>query len=90
MGQINVKIKLMPSSPEVNLKEIEEKTKIVIEENEGSNVYFEEEPIAFGLTAIIVFFIWPEKKELEPLENLLEKIENVSSKQLLDIRKAIG
>ena len=90
MGQINVKIKLMPSSPEVNLKEIEKKTKIVIEENEGSNVYFEEEPIAFGLTAIIVFFIWPEEKELEPLENLLEKIENVSSKQVLDIRKAIG
>ena len=90
MGQINVKIKLMPSSPEVNLKEIEEKTKIVIEGNGGSNVYFEEEPIAFGLTAIIVFFIWPEEKELEPLENLLEKIENVSSKQVLDIRKAIG
>ena len=90
MGQINVKIKLMPSSPEVDLKEIEGKTKTAIEENGGLIVRFEEEPIAFGLKAIIVFFIWPEEKELEPLENLLEKIDNVSSEQMLDIRKAIG
>ena len=90
MGHINVKIKLMPSSPETNLKEIIEKAKSIIEENNGSNVHFEEESIAFGLKAIIIFFIWPEEKELEPLENLLEKIDNVSSEQMLDIRKAIG
>ena len=90
MGRINVKIKIMPSSPEVNLKEIEEKTRTAIEENGGKIIRFEEELIAFGLKAVIVFFIWPEEKELEPLESILEKIENVSSEQVLDMRKAIG
>jgi len=90
MGYVNVKIKLMPSSPETNLKGIKEKAKSIIEENNGSNVHFEEEPIAFGLKAIIVFFIWPEEKELEKLENFLEKIENVVSEQVIDMRKVIG
>lgn len=90
MGHVNVKIKLMPSSPETNLEEIKERAKSVIEENKGSNVYFEEEPIAFGLKAVIIFFIWPEEKELEKLEGFLEKIENVSSEQVIDMRRAIG
>lgn len=90
MGYVNVKIKLMPSSPETNLEEIKEKAKSLIEENKGSNVHFEEEPIAFGLKAVIIFFIWPEEKELEPVENLLEKIENVVSEQVVDMRRAIG
>ena len=90
MGYVNVKIKLMPSSPETNLEEIKEKAKSVIEESKGSNVYFEEEPIAFGLKAVIIFFIWPEEEELEKLEGFLEKIENVSSEQVIDMRRAIG
>lgn len=85
-----VKIKLMPSSPETNLEEIKEKTKKLIESEDGKGVKFEEELIAFGLKAVIVFFLWDEEKELEPLENSLEKIENVNSVQTIDIRKAIG
>ena len=90
MGDISVKIKLMPSSVETNLEEIKEKSKKILEEKGGKNVRFEEEPIAFGLKAIIVFFIWSEEKELESIEKNLEKIENVNSLQVLDIRKTIG
>ncbi|MCH8945892.1 MAG: elongation factor 1-beta [Nanoarchaeota archaeon] len=90
MGDISVKIKLMPSSVETNLEEIKEKSKAILEEKGGKNVRFEEEPIAFGLKAIIVFFIWSEEKELESIEKYLEKIENVNSLQVLDIRKTIG
>jgi elongation factor 1-beta len=90
MGNISVKIKLMPSSVETNLEEIKEKSKAILEEKSGKNVRFEEEPIAFGLKAIIVFFIWPEEKELESIEKSLEEIENVNSLQVLDIRKTIG
>ena len=90
MGSMNIKIKLMPSSPETNLEEIKKHAKIIIEENKGLNVSFEEEPIAFGLKAIIVSFIWSEEKELEPLENLIEKIENVASEKIIDMRRSIG
>ena len=84
-----VKIKFMPSSPETNLEEIKEKARKLIENEGGKGVKFEEEPIAFGLKAVIVFFLWDEGKELEPLENSLEKIENVNSVEMIDMRKAI-
>jgi|TARA_B100001971_G_C17701439_1_gene291875 elongation factor 1-beta len=84
-----VKIKLMPSSPETNLEEIKEKVKKLIKNGDGKGVKFEEEPIAFGLKAVIVFFLWDEGKELEPLENSLEKIENVNSVEMMDMRRAI-
>ena len=90
MGSMSVKIKLMPSSVKTNLKEIKEKSKAILEEKGGKNVCFEEEPIAFGLKAIIVFFIWPEEKELESIEKNLEEIENINSSQVLDIRRTIG
>jgi len=85
-----IKIKIMPSAVDTDLAEIKEKTKKLIEEKEGKSVKFEEEPIAFGLKAVIVFFLWDEEKELEPLEKELEKIENINSIQTIDIRRAIG
>jgi len=90
MGYVNVKIKLMPSSPETNLEEIKNEAKSEIEKNEGKNVSFKEEPIAFGLKAIIAFFILPEEKELDEIEKSLEEIENVVSEQVIDMRRAIG
>ena len=47
MGIALITIKLMPSSPEVNLEEIKEKAKEVVEKGQGKNPRFEEEPIAF-------------------------------------------
>lgn len=90
MGDMSVKIKLMPSSVETDLEKIKEISKAILEKNNGKNVRFEEELIAFGLKAIIIFFIWPEEKELESIEKSLEEIENVNSLQVLDIRRTIG
>jgi len=91
MGITLIKIKLMPTSPEVNLEEIKEKTKSVIESNKGSKVSFEEEPIAFGLKALIAKFEQNEDDgELEPIENALKEIENVSSVKIIDMRRAFG
>jgi len=90
MGIAVVKIKLMPSSPETDLGKIKEDTKKIIEEKDGKNCKFEEEPIAFGLTAIIAFFVWPEEQELEELEEKLKKVDDVNSIQVIDIRRAIG
>jgi elongation factor 1-beta len=90
MGIVAVKIKIMPSSPEVNLKEIEEETKKLIQQKGGENPKIKEEAVAFGLNAIIVLFAWPEEKPLEPLEASLKSIKNVSSVQVIDMRRAIG
>jgi translation elongation factor aEF-1 beta len=87
MGIAGIKIKIMPSSPEANLETIKEKIKELVEANGGKNRDYEEQPIAFGLKAIIAFFEWPEEKDLEPLETKLQEIQNVSSIQVIDMRK---
>ena len=90
MGTALLKIKLMPTSPEVNFEELKESVKSVVENGQGKNIFFEEEPIAFGLKAVILFFEIDESQELEPIEEGLEKIENVSSSQVIDMRRAFG
>jgi translation elongation factor aEF-1 beta len=86
-GVIGVKIKIMPTSPEANLKKIEESAKKIVEEDKGHNMEYSIEPIAFGLKAIIAFFQWPEEKSLEELEEKFRQIENVNSIQIIDMRK---
>ena len=91
MGIALIKIKIMPSSPDVNLEDIKKKAKIIIEKNKGKRVSFEEQPIAFGLKAIIISFEQDEKEgELDPIENALNKIKDVSSVQIIDMRRAFG
>jgi len=90
MGIAGVKIRIMPTSPEVDLEKLKKTAKIIVERMGGKNCNFEEEPIAFGLRAIIAFFAWPEELELESLERFLNKIEEVSSVQTIDMRRAFG
>jgi len=90
MGVAAVKIKIMPSSPEADLSKIEGNIKKTLEKNGIKNPMFEIEPIAFGLKAIIFTFGWPEEKELDSLEKELEKISDINSVQIIDIRRAIG
>ena len=80
----------MPSSPDVNLEEIKEKAKEVVEKGQGKNTRFEEEPIAFGLKAVMVFFDIDESQEMEPIEEGLRNMENVSSAEVTDMRRAFG
>ncbi len=88
MGTIAVKIKIMPSSPDTDLKKLTTNAKKLIESSGGKNSSFSEEPIAFGLKAIIAFFAWPEDKEIEKLETGLAKIKDVNSIQIIDMRRA--
>ena len=90
MGTALIKIKLMPISPESNLDEIKQKAKLILEEKKGKHPEFEEEAIAFGLKAVITSFQLDENDELDPIEEELKKIENVSSVQVIDMRRAIG
>lgn len=90
MAGAAVKIKIMPSSPDVNLDEIETKAKEIIETAEGRIGKIERESIAFGLNAIMILFAWDEDCDREALEEKLRQIENVNSAEIVDFRRAFG
>ncbi|MFQ5530983.1 MAG: elongation factor 1-beta [Candidatus Nanoarchaeia archaeon] len=90
MGTSGIKIKLMPSSPNTNLEEIKNIAKEIVESKQGKLREITEEPVAFGLKALIVFFELSEDIESEPIETALGEIENVSSAQVIDMRRLIG
>jgi translation elongation factor aEF-1 beta len=90
MGTALITIKIMPESVEANLEKIKESAKEIVESNKGKNTRFEEEPIAFGLKAVLTYFDIDEDDELEPIEQKLRKIENVQSVSVTDMRRAFG
>ena len=90
MGIALVKIKILPTSTEIDLEKLKETINSMVEGMGGKNCKIEEEPIAFGLVALIAFFAWPEEKELELLEGDMNKLEEVSSIQVIDMRRAFG
>ncbi len=90
MGTTLLKIKLMPTSPEVDFEGVKEKAKTIVEKGKGKNCTFEEEPIAFGLKALIISFDIDEEQELEPIEEGLRNMENINSAQVIDMRRAFG
>ena len=90
MGTALIKIKLMPSSLETDLEEIKTNSKEILESKQAKEISLEEEPIAFGLKALIISFSIDESIELDPIEQELEKIQNVNSIQVIDMRRAFG
>jgi translation elongation factor aEF-1 beta len=88
MSGINgVKYKLMPVSPDINLKEIEDAARKIVKEFGGNNKEYSIEDIAFGLKALIVFFFYSDDKDIDSMEEKLSNIQDVASAQLIDMRK---
>lgn len=85
-----IKVKIMPESPSTNLDEIETNAKEILTNQGSKSIRFEREPIAFGLTAVIVGFSWDDTQSNEEVVEELRKIENVSSAEVIDYRRAIG
>lgn len=90
MGTAIVKMKIMPNSVETNLKEIEEKAKKIVKKMAGTDAKIEEEPIAFGLKAIILQFPIDESKSIDDVEAKIKALPNVSSIDIIDFRRAFG
>jgi len=90
MGTALLQIKIMPESPDVNLKEIQKKAKIIIEKNQGKNPLFEIQPIAFGLSALIASFAMDESIQTGIFEDKLKEIPKVQSAEITDFRRAFG
>ena len=91
MATAGIQFKIMPEGVEVNLEELKEKIKEKINSFE-SGVFNDskEEPIAFGLKALIVTFALSEEEETEEVEKSINELEEVSSVELIDYRRAVG
>jgi elongation factor 1-beta len=90
MGFVAIQLKIMPDSPSADLNAIEKKAEEIITSMHKTLIKVEEQPIAFGLKAILLSFAWNDEIETEKLEAKLAQIENVSSVEILDVRKAFG
>ena len=77
-GLNGIKIKIMPNSPNANLKAIEKKAKEIVESFGGFNKEYSIEPVAFGLKALIVFFSFQKITTLKKLRMLLKKLKMFS------------
>ena len=85
MGEVLTTMKIMPESPEVDLGAI----KSTIEESMPEGAKLEsmaEEPIAFGLVAIILNFITEDGEGgSEPVEEMVSAIEGVASIEITGV-----
>ena len=92
MAQVVVTLKIMPKSPEVDLNNIETQAKAkIIDFSQSKEMKIEQEPIAFGLTALKIIFLMDENKgSIDPLEESIKTISGVNSVEAVDVRRAIG
>ena len=86
-----IQYKIMPESLDVNLEKLKEDAKTKVESFE-SGVFSDskEEPIAFGLKALIITIALSEDEESDKVEAALAEIEGVSSVEMIDYRRAVG
>lgn len=92
MAKVIVTLKIMPTSPEINLTKLQEKINEKIDSFAGDcEKKVTEEPIAFGLKALNIIFVMDEAKgSTEFLETQLSEFEDINSVEVTDVRRAIG
>ena len=92
MAKAIVTLKIMPKSPDTDLEKISEEALEKIKGFAGEGDTKKEiEPVAFGLKALKITFVMDEQKgSTEPLEKEIQAIEDVSSVEVIDVRRAIG
>ena len=88
MGKIIIAYKIFPSESGIDLELLKEKIKKQLSDI-ASVQRFAEEPIAFGLSALIVNMVLPEDKEgiLDETEKRLTDMEEVGQIQTLGVNR---
>lgn len=89
MGIALIKYKLMPEGMLENFEELKENISKIVEKYEGKVNQLIEEPIAFGLKAVMLIVAMDESKETDKLEESLRNLTGISSMDTLDYRRAI-
>ena len=89
-GIVALKLRILPTGLDVKLSDIEDHAKKVLPALGAQNLSFSQEPIAFGLKALVVSCAWPEDKADDEIKNMLSAINGVSSCEIIDYRRAFG
>ncbi len=91
MGDVIIKLRVMPTGPEVDLVKIREACEQKIKAIGGMVHKVTEEPVAFGLKSIVFVFLLDEKSaNTDKMEEELRQVPDVQSTEIVDVRKAFG
>jgi len=88
MAKVLVSMKIFPTGTDIDLNQLKQKIEKTMPAD--SSVYkFAEEPVAFGLNALIAHILLPEDKSggLDEIENNIQKVEGVSQIQMIAVRR---
>jgi len=89
MGTALLKIKLMPTGTDTDLEKLKSDSQALLDSHSAKNANFEEQPVAFGLKALIVGFGIDESQDLDPIEDGLRALDGVNSAEVIDMRRAL-
>ena len=92
MARIVVTMRIMPTSPDVNLSELEHEAKKHIISFAGNTEFkVEQKPVAFGLQSLNITFLMDENKgSTESVEKQIASCAGVNSVEVIDVRRTIG
>jgi translation elongation factor aEF-1 beta len=90
MGTALITIKIMPTSPDVKLDELQKEAEAIIQEHEGEKPSTKIEPVAFGLNSVNISFSRDENLDNDEMLEKINNLENTSSAEITDFRRAFG
>ncbi|MCW3976400.1 MAG: elongation factor 1-beta [Candidatus Bathyarchaeota archaeon] len=88
MAKVLVSMKIFPTGTDIDLNLLKQRIEKTLPVD--SSIYkFAEEPVAFGLNALIAHVLLPEEKSggLEEVEQGIQKINGVSQIQMVMVRR---
>jgi translation elongation factor aEF-1 beta len=88
MAKVLVSMKIFPTGTDIDLNLLKQRIEKTLPVD--SSIYkFAEEPVAFGLNALIAHVLLPEEKSggLEEVEQSIQKINGVSQIQMVMVRR---
>ena len=85
MAKVVVQVKIFPTETTVDLAELRKKIEKALPPD-TSVARFDEEPIAFGLVALVARVVMPEEEgRMDKVEEALKSVENVGEIQVVNV-----
>jgi elongation factor 1-beta len=85
LAKVIAQIKIFPTETTVDLEELRKKVEKALPP-ETSIARFDEEPIAFGLVALVANVVMPEEEgRMEKVEEALKSVETVGEIQVVNV-----
>ncbi len=89
MGEVAIQVKVMPDTPEVDLKKLSDRITSVVSDN-GRVYTCEVQPIAVGLKALLITFIVEDKEGgSEALEEAIASLDEVESVRVVAVTRML-